>query len=250
MTITRPNAMERLASAADAVDSLSELIIAEEQLDEVLNRVAHSAARAIPDADAVTITVLGRGAARTASCTDPQMKPLDEAQYEYDNGPCLLAASSRQAVRVVVGDDDDRWPHYLAAARGEGVHASLSVPLIVAPVDPDHEGELVGSLNIYSRRATAFDPFDEELMRPYTATASQAIANARLWQRFRDTVTQLQQALTSRATIDQAKGVIRALRGCSAEEAFAVLVDRSQRENVKLHTIAAELLDSLSTPES
>jgi AmiR/NasT family two-component response regulator len=74
----------------------------------------------------------------------------------------------------------------------------------------------------------------------------QAITLARRWQRSREIVTQLETALTSRPDIDQAKGVLRALHGYTAVQAFARLVEESQRRNVKLHTVAKELLDTLS----
>ena len=77
------------------------------------------------------------------------------------------------------GVEGQRWPEFLEAAREEGVLAALSVPLILDAPEPHQHGELVGSLNIYSRNASAFDPFDEELMRLYTVAASQAITNAR-----------------------------------------------------------------------
>jgi GAF domain-containing protein len=143
--------------------------------------------------------------------------------------------------------DDARWPEFVAASRGEGILATLSIPLIVGPLSPGaEENTLVGSLNVYSLNAAAFDPFDEVLMSLFATSASQAITNARRWQQSRETVAQLQAALVSRSDIDQAKGVLRALHGCSADEAFAMLVQRSQDDNVKLTTVAAQLLDSVT----
>ncbi|MFD6959298.1 ANTAR domain-containing response regulator [Streptomyces venezuelae] len=49
---------------------------------------------------------------------------------------------------------------------------------------------------------------------------------------------QLQQALTSRPVIDQARGVLMAAGGCSAEQAWEVLVEISQRSNTKLRQVA------------
>ncbi|OBK73962.1 GAF domain-containing protein [Mycobacterium sp. 1274761.0] len=100
--------------------------------------------------------------------------------------------------------DKQRWPEFVEVAREEDVRASLSVPLIVDSADPRQHGELVGSLNIYSRNVLAFDPFDEGLMRLYTVAASQAITLARRWQHSRETVIRLEKALTSRTEIDQA----------------------------------------------
>jgi GAF domain-containing protein len=172
--------------------------------------------------------------------------PLDEVQYRAGRGPCLEAAARRTPVRVATGATDQRWPEFVDASREVGIAATLSVPLILATPDEGTEDKLVGSLNLYTGRDTAFDPFDEELMQLFTTSASQAVTNARRWQRSRESVAQLERALFSRADIDQAKGVIRARTGCSAEEAFAVLVERSQRTNVKVHTLARQLLDSLS----
>jgi AmiR/NasT family two-component response regulator len=79
-------------------------------------------------------------------------------------------------------------------------------------------------------------------MELFTEAAGAAITNARRWQQSRETITQLEQALTSRAEIDEAKGVLMALHGCSAEDAFDRLVRESQRRNLKVRDIATELL--------
>jgi GAF domain-containing protein len=244
----RPDELDRLVSTAEAVESLTQFFASEEPLDDALTRVARLAVGAIPDADSVTITVLGDSKPRTAAHTEDRVLRLDVAQYKSGRGPCLEAAELRKPVRVATESDEQRWPEFVEAAAEEGFQASLSVPLIVDPVGPQQDGELVGSLNIYSRNASAFDPFDEELMRLYTVTASQAITAARRWQQSRETVAQLEQALISRSDIDQAKGALRAIHGCTADEAFARLVKESQRRNIKLNTVAVELLGSLHVP--
>ena len=52
----------------------------------------------------------------------------------------------------------------------------------------------------------------------------------------------LRQAMESRAEIEQAKSIIMASTGCTADEAFAQLRSQSQPENVKLRAIAAEIV--------
>ena len=54
---------------------------------------------------------------------------------------------------------------------------------------------------------------------------------------------QLQAALTSRSTIDQAMGILMSRVGCGPDEAFARLRHISQGENRKLHAVAQGLLD-------
>ncbi|NJQ02367.1 ANTAR domain-containing protein [Streptomyces zingiberis] len=55
-------------------------------------------------------------------------------------------------------------------------------------------------------------------------------------------VGQLREALTSRAVIDQAIGIVQAERRCSPEDAFQLLVTVSQRTQVKVRDIAAALV--------
>jgi two-component system, response regulator / RNA-binding antiterminator len=53
---------------------------------------------------------------------------------------------------------------------------------------------------------------------------------------------QLREALTSRATIDQAKGIVMAQRGCTADEAWQWLVRLSNETNVRVAEVAGALV--------
>jgi hypothetical protein len=56
----------------------------------------------------------------------------------------------------------------------------------------------------------------------------------------------LRTAMHTRATIEQAKGVIMALRGCTPDEAFQRLVQLSQRSQRKLHDVATLVVEDVS----
>jgi GAF domain-containing protein len=210
----------------------------------IAERVAKTALAAIPNADVISITVLSWPDARTAACTEVQALELDHQQYASGRGPCLEAAWQGTPLRAVIDEEHVRWPEFVEAARRNGIRSSLSVPLLIAGVD---EQELVGSLNIYSHTATAFDQFDTGLMRLYSVAAGQAISNSSRWQKARETVTQLETALVSRSDIDMAKGALMALHGCDPAEAFAKLTGESQRRNIKLRVVVREMLDRIQT---
>lgn len=248
----RPDPLSRLDDTTTAVAGLRDLATTAEPLDQVLARLAATAAYAIPDADAVTITLLTGDKPRTAATTDDQAGDIDQSQFLAGRGPSLHAAQSGQPVRSVVAEDRTRWPEFTEAAEAAGVRTYLAVPLLLDDdgdnmdgLDGDGMEELVGSLNVYSRTATAFDPFDERLMALFTTAAAHAVANAHRWRRSRDTITNLQRALTSRAEIDQAKGALMAIHGVTADSAFRELVRHSQHQNIKLQDIARRLLASL-----
>lgn len=68
--------------------------------------------------------------------------------------------------------------------------------------------------------------------------------------RLGDELTGLQQAMRSRADIDQAKGAIRAVTGLSGDEAFTLLASRSQNTNRKLNAVALDVLAAVDVPDS
>jgi AmiR/NasT family two-component response regulator len=72
--------------------------------------------------------------------------------------------------------------------------------------------------------------------------AGAAIGNRELYLTTRRVVGHLETALESRAAIEQAKGVLMAREGCDAETAFDILRRASQRENRKLHDVAATVV--------
>ena len=56
-------------------------------------------------------------------------------------------------------------------------------------------------------------------------------------------------AVQNRDLIGQAKGILMHREGCSAEAAFRMLVESSQRTNTKVLDLAAELVDSVEAGE-
>ncbi|GHH32395.1 ANTAR domain-containing response regulator [Lentzea cavernae] len=240
----RPDALKRLDEANDALTVLRDAFTGEEPLDNALQRLADTATRAIPDADAVSVSVVDSDRPRTAATTDPRVVDVDEKQYSAGRGPCFESARTLKPVRAVVGEHRDLWPEFDAAASEAGICAYLSVPVLL-PASESAEARHVGTLNVYSRTASAFDPFDEGLMLLFTTAASATITSAQRWQRSREKVQHLERALESRAVIEQAKGVLMAVHSCDADEAFAKLVEESQHKNVKLRDVARALLESV-----
>ncbi|GAA3138296.1 hypothetical protein GCM10020001_071020 [Nonomuraea salmonea] len=64
--------------------------------------------------------------------------------------------------------------------------------------------------------------------------------------RMREVAGQLKEALTTRGVIDQALGIVMAQRRCTARQAFELLRQISQDRNVKVHQIAASIVEKVS----
>jgi AmiR/NasT family two-component response regulator len=69
------------------------------------------------------------------------------------------------------------------------------------------------------------------------------LANAYAYWDARELARDMHQAMRSRATIDQAIGIMMCRGGISPQEAFQLLAHASQRQNRKLRDIAADIVD-------
>ncbi|GAB3729707.1 GAF and ANTAR domain-containing protein [Amycolatopsis oliviviridis] len=222
-----------------ALHALNDIFDGEDDLELLLRQVCSQVARAVPGVDEVSITLLRDGHPHTAVSTDQRAIELDHDQYRLGNGPCLEAGNSGELVRVAVGESAERWPEFVFAARRAGFASFLAAPLSVS----EH---LAGAVNCYGIQDDGYAELDARLLEIYT-TAVEAIL--RIYARYLDartTIGQLRTALTSRAVIDQAKGVLMAVRRVDEDEAFSLLVVQSQRENVKLRQVAERFIDGVT----
>ena len=221
---------------SEGISELSRLLVNEEALDDTLQRVADLACRNIGGADVAGVTLLRDGQPTTAVFTDPTSPEVDSAQYETGVGPCLDAFRHQQVFRIESTTQDERWGAFSEACVEHGIMSTLSLPLGV-------RGNGIGALNLYAKQPGAFSEEDEQLGMMFAAQASVALANAQLYDSAYRLTQQLQEALTSRAVIDQAKGILMGKEGVGPDEAFNLLRTASQRENRKLRDIAQDLVD-------
>jgi GAF domain-containing protein len=174
---------------------------------------------------------------RSWAATAAFVDEIDRIQYEVlDEGPCVTSIQTqRPAISGSLGSDE-RWPRFGGRVARLGVHSALSLPLLV-------NQEVIGAINSYARERDAFTEHALRLGEQFAGPAAVAVHNAQLLAFARTTAEHLQTALTSRAVIDQAIGILRSRAGGSAEEAFLRLRQISQSENVKVSVVAQRLID-------
>jgi GAF domain-containing protein len=216
---------------------LASILVAEQSLEKTLRQILDLACAALPCGDDGGITLLEREGPRTAVATSETALEVDNAQYETEQGgPCLEAYRQQQIFRIESTADEARWPKFSRSAAAAGIKSTLSLPLVVG-------GDGIGALNIYCRQTGGFSEADEALGASFASYASVALANARVYWRTQRLAAQLEEALSTRGVIEQAKGILIARQGCSADQAFQLLVQLSQRTHVKLHDVARDLVD-------
>jgi GAF domain-containing protein len=225
------------SETTDDIIPFANLIFGEETFEVTLQHIVDLACAGVAGCSMAGVTLLERGGPTTAAATSDVALRVDASQYIANSGPCLDAYRRQVFNRITSTDTDERWPVFCQVASAAGVHSTLSFPLVVA-------GDGLGALNLYSDVESGFDDVDERTGFVYAAHAAVALANARSYWRNEEMRRNLEIALETRGVIDQAKGILIAQQGFTADAAFEVLKRASQRANRKVHEIAQEMVDA------
>lgn len=224
-----------------AVQGLAGLVSDVDDIDAVLTRIAGFAVAAVPGAEGAGVTLLRSGdqppTVLAWAVTDPFVREIDHLQYDIcAEGPCLTAIQTHRVVVSGSLGSDRRWPRFGSRVARLRVHAAMALPLLARDA-------VVGAINIYAHERDTFTEHAVKLAGQFAEPAAVTVANIQLLHEAHSRATQLQNALTSRAVIDQAIGIVRSRSGGSADEAFDRLRQISQSENVKLSVVAQRLVD-------
>jgi GAF domain-containing protein len=220
---------------------LAGMVAGSRGVDDLLAQIARFAAHAIPGVDGAGVTLVhqsdGPLRIQTWGATADVVLEIDRIQYDLlDEGPCITCMQTRQPVVSGLLAHEERWPRFGPRVGPLGINSSLSLPLLLDDV-------LIGAINAYARMPDAFTEHSVELGTQFAGPAAVSVHNTQLLAAARTKADQLQTALTSRAVIDQAIGILRSRTGGSSDEAFGRLREISQAENVKLAVIAQRLVD-------
>ena len=224
-----------------ALSELAGLLLSTDSFEGLLQGVAELSVRVVEPAATCGITLAQDDRVITVASADALAGELDEQQYKHETGPCLQALACGEVVEAADLATEDRWDGYPVIAMAHGILAVLSTPLIV-------DDKPVGVLNLYARAARSFTAVDRQLAGLLAGQAAIAVTAAL---RHYDEVTltdNLRIALSSRSVIDQAIGIVMAQGQCGPEDAFVTLRAISQRRNVKLRVVAADLVNATWCP--
>jgi GAF domain-containing protein len=215
-------------------------IVLSDPLGLVLQQIADLAVEAIPEAEEVSVTLMERGKARSVVFTGNLAAGLDERQYRDGFGPCMDAAMTGETITIEDTAHSSTYPAFGRQAHRHGVNHTLSVGMATSP-------QAAGAINIYSTTPSGpFAPASRDSAAAFASYAAIALVNVATVSAATTEAGQLRQAMASRASIEQAKGILMRDRHCSADEAFAILRDYSSRSNRKLHDIVQDILDDAS----
>lgn len=251
----RPTA-ERLAVVRQAVELLQEEVsdrpdesryrativelcrigAADADLRGLLRHVAELAAEGLPHVAAASVVIGDPARPGVMASSSALAQSADGLQHRAGEGPVFDAFARGETTGTAALFTDARWPHLARISHLDRcTQAVLALPV-------RHDRRTTGVVVLYSGPDSSFTADLLVQAGPYRAAVQSLVRDCHVLEQMALVRDQLSEALTSRAVIDQAKGMIMMSRGCTADEAFALLCRMSGAANRKVRDVARDFV--------
>ncbi|MCF3960226.1 GAF and ANTAR domain-containing protein [Streptomyces fuscigenes] len=176
---------------------------------------------------------------QTVAASDETTEMLELFALQHDQGPCLECYSSGRArTNIDLGNSAavSAWPAFAAQARRSGLHTSHVFPLRL-------RDRAVGALNLFHHGSQSLTSQDASLAQALADVATIALLQQRDIGREQQEKAQLQYALTSRITIEQAKGILAERWNSTPDTAFRALRSYARTHQLRVSDCARGIID-------
>jgi GAF domain-containing protein len=159
-----------------------------------------------------------------------------QRELELREGPALTALAERSPELVTDTADELRWTGFAPAVAELGIRSVLSVELVARDT-------ALGALSLYAEGPNAFDSAAVSIASMLAVHLGLALQQLR-------TVRNLQAGMSNRGVIGEAIGVLMERHKLTSQRAYQLLVQASQRNNVKLSVVAQILSETGQEPSA
>jgi transcriptional regulator with GAF, ATPase, and Fis domain len=227
---------------AEVVIALTDTLRADFDVADMLYTLTTACVELL-DVDAAGMLLVDeKGRLAPVAATHDGSDSLERLQILIREGPCLDAVRAVTTVASVDLDQDaGRWPEFVAQARTEGFRAAHAEPVAL-------RADVVGGLNLFRSQPGPLRAADARIAHFLATGAAIGILHRRAHRDVETVNGQLQQALTSRVVIEQAKGVIAERHDLEPEAAFARLRSHARNHGQTLSIVARAVLDKSLDP--
>jgi transcriptional regulator with GAF, ATPase, and Fis domain len=243
MTDAPPSSAHRESRLVAAFVEVADTLVDDYDVADVLHQLTEHCVRLLDAAAAGLMLVDQRGSLQVLASSTERTRLLELFQLQTNEGPCLDCVSIGQPVLINDLDSERRrWPAFVPEAIHEGFHSVYAVPMRL-------RGQVIGALNLFGTRSGALSEQDLIVARALADTATIGILQERAIHRGEVLTEQLQTALNSRITIEQAKGVLAHAGHLEMDQAFETLRAYGHARSTRLSEIAALLVTGGLDPD-
>lgn len=178
-----------------------------------------------------------KGQLRHLACSNEEMRLVELFELQIEEGPCFDAFRRHEPVVSASAEEvATRWPRFAQSARDHGFAAVTGIPMRL-------RHDVIGALNLFSTRAGALGPDDIRVAQAMADVATIGILQERAIHQGLEVAGQLESALQSRITIEQAKGIVAERCDISVDDAFGRIRSFARSGNQRLSDVARLIID-------
>lgn len=220
--------------AADALARASAALVGETDIAGFLANLLDSSADVL-SVDAGGILIEDDDGLDLLAASSHTAVELELHQAQLDEGPCVEAHQSGRTVNAHGSDLAIRWPQFGRTMLGTGFSSVLASPL-------RWHGAPLGAMGLFRRSDEQFTSDEETVAQAFADLATLLIVQTEKVDL--DTVKRrVQELLTERIVIEQAKGVLAEHHDVDMAEAYQLLLRRAAQDGGKLRAAAQEVVD-------
>lgn len=161
---------------------------------------------------------------------------LELFQVQNQEGPCQDCFATGSPVSVSdLEDERERWPLFAERAVTAGFRSVQAVPLRL-------RGTILGALNLFLTEPGGLAEDAQAVVQAMADVATIGLLQQREVHRAQTVEAQLQHALHSRISIEQAKGILSEQANVGMEAAFQMLRAYSRNNNLKLSDVSRSVV--------
>ncbi|MQA11075.1 MAG: ANTAR domain-containing protein [Pseudonocardiaceae bacterium] len=228
--------MDREQGLAAAFAGLADTLVSDFDEKTYAEAMARRCIRVL-DADAVALVLSGNADTPPILATAAEsVRDLDSIRAVIDEGPSADCMSECRLIGSADLRSETRWPAFTLAALNAGFATAHALPLLL-------RAERIGTLTLFRRRAGALGDHNAAVATALAETATAALLSRRTIYAARTRAGQLQAALRTRTTIEQAKGYLAARRGDSVDAAFELIRSTARQHRRRLSDVARDVMD-------
>ncbi|HEV2636052.1 MAG TPA: GAF and ANTAR domain-containing protein [Actinocrinis sp.] len=191
-----------------------------------------------------------RGDLQLLAASDERARVLELFALQHDQGPCVACyASGHASTGIDLADPQatGEWPEFADRARADGFTLAHALPLRL-------RGRVIGALGLFQTDRTPLGEAEIALAQALADVATISLMQQRTMDQAYTEAVHLQNALNSRITLEQVKGILSERWGCTPDDAFAALNNHARSHHLKLTDLAREIAagsfdtDTISRP--
>ena len=226
------------ATLSDVFVEVTNTLVAEFDLVDFLHHLSERAVTTCDSKAAGILLVDHRGTLRHMAASTDDAQLVDLVHHQSAEGPSFdCFHSGNPVINSDLSASSERWPEFAPQAIAAGFGSVHAFPLRL-------RDSTLGVMNIFSGLSRRFEAADVRVVQVLADLATIAILQERSIQRAEALTEQLQGALNSRITIEQAKGALSRYRAVSTEDAFDLMRVYARTHQQGLRDVAMAVINA------